>query len=149
MVFGISTLFVAVLLTGCSEEDIEWIEIPLAENVYYDSAPEYRSDAVEIPLSAGADLEYMLDMQKGQAVSYSWEANDISSAESLLIEFHGHTVRETEAPGDLMFYKQFREESSSGYLVAPFDGIHGWYFSNESNADINIVLTLSGFYTIP
>ena len=40
-------------------------------------------------------------------------------------------------------------ETSRGYLVAPFDGVHGWYFSNESDSDITITLSLSGFYTIP
>ena len=76
-------------------------------------------------------------------------STDISDPELLLAEFHGHTVRDSEEPGSVMFFKRGRAETSRGYLVAPFDGVHGWYFSNESHSDITITLSLSGFYTIP
>lgn len=138
-----------LILSACTDENVEWIDIPLADNVYYDSEPEYRSDTVEIPLFANSDLEYMLDMRKGHSVAYSWKAVDLQNPESLLAEFHGHTIRTSEEPGDVMFYKQGRADSSSGYLVAPFDGVHGWYLSNETNSDISVFLTLSGFYKIP
>ena len=148
--FKLSGLAVALLiLSACTDEDVEWIDIPLSENVYYDSLPEYRSDTVEIPLFANSDLEYMLDMRQGNSVAYNWEATDLQDTESLLVEFHGHTIRTSDDPGDVMFYKQGRGDSSSGYLVAPFDGVHGWYLSNETNNDITVVLTLSGFYKIP
>ena len=103
---------------------------------------------IEIPLFAGADLEYKLGMKLGNAVSYNWQAANLESPDELLIEFHGHTIRESEAPGDVMFYKRHRSDSASGYLVAPFDGIHGWYFDNQSNSDIVITLNVSGFYEL-
>ncbi|MEX0963936.1 MAG: hypothetical protein WDZ52_07855 [Pseudohongiellaceae bacterium] len=138
----------AVLLSSCEQEAVEWIDIPLAENVFYQERPEFNADVIEIPLFALSDLEYKLNMKQGAAVSYQWQAHDLPEPELLLTEFHGHTVRTSEAPGDVMFYKVGRDDSSEGYMVAPFDGIHGWYFSNESNEDINIVLNVSGFYTL-
>jgi len=142
------TLIAASLLTACSDEDLEWIDIPLADNVFYQDRPAFRTDTIEIPLFALKALEYKLTMKQGYAVSYSWQANNLSDPEKLLIEFHGHTVRTSEAPGDLMFYKISRGESSEGYMVAPFEGIHGWYFSNETNQDMSITLKLSGFYEL-
>ncbi len=138
-----------LLLSACTEEVIEWIDVPLTENTYFDDEPMYRTDTIEIPISANADLEYMLDMQVGNSVAYSWEAVDLTDPQSLLAEFHGHTVRTSEEPGDVMFYKQGRGDTSRGYLVAPFNGVHGWYLSNETNSDIKFLLKLSGFYTIP
>ena len=138
-----------LLLSACTEEVIEWIDVPLTENTYFDNEPEYRMDTIEIPISANADLEYMLDMQVGNSVAYSWEAVDLTDPQSLLAEFHGHTVRTSEEPGDVMFYKQGRRDTSRGYLVAPFNGVHGWYLSNETDSDIKVLLKLSGFYTIP
>ena len=138
-----------LLLSACTEEVIEWIDVPLTENTYFDDEPMYRTDTIEIPISANADLEYMLDMQVGNSVAYSWEAVDLTDPQSLLAEFHGHTVRTSEEPGDVMFYKQGRGDTSRGYLVAPFNGVHGWYLSNETNSDIKVLLKLSGFYTIP
>ena len=138
-----------LLLSACTEEVIEWIDVPLTENTYFDNEPVYRTDTIEIPISANADLEYMVAMQVGNSVAYSWEAVDLTDPQSLLAEFHGHTVRTSEEPGDVMFYKQGRGDTSSGYLVAPFNGVHGWYLSNETNSDIKVLLKLSGFYTIP
>ncbi len=142
-------LGMASFLLSCTEEAVEWIDVPLAENVFFESRPVYNSDTIQIPVSANSDLEYMLDMKQGGAVAYHWQAQELSDPQLLLAEFHGHTIRTSEAPGDVMFYKQHRNESSQGYMVAPFDGVHGWYFSNESDTDIDVSLTLSGFYTIP
>ncbi len=137
----------ATMLVSCEEEAVDWIEIPLADNVYYQDELKSNADVVEIPLFAHSDLEFNLQMQQGAAISYHWEAQNLPDSELLLTEFHGHTVRTSEAPGDLMFYKISREASSDGYLVAPFEGIHAWYFSNESNEDIRIILSVSGFYS--
>ena len=130
-------------------QPVEWIDVPLADHVYFATRPAYRAEQVEIPVPANSDLEYMLDMKRGYSVSYEWRSTDISDPELLLAEFHGHTVRDSEEPGSVMFFKRGRAETSKGYLVAPFDGVHGWYFSNESDSDITITLSLSGFYTIP
>ena len=138
-----------LILTDCVAQRVAWIDVPLADHVYFETRPAYRTDQVEIPVPANSDLEYMLDMKQGYSVSYEWRSTDISNPELLLAEFHGHTVRDSEEPGNVMFYKQGRGETSNGYLVAPFDGVHGWYFSNETDSDINITLSLSGSYTIP
>ena len=137
------------MLTACGSQPVEWIDVPLADHVYFATRPAYRAEQVEIPVPANSDLEYMLEMKQGHSVSYEWRSPDISNPELLLAEFHGHTVRDSEEPGSVMLFKQGRAETSSGYLVAPFDGEHGWYFSNETDSDITITLSLSGFYTIP
>jgi hypothetical protein len=33
-------------------------------------------------------------------------------------------------------------------LVAPFDGIFGWYLQNQSEAPVTIKLDLAGFYQL-
>lgn len=135
-------------MSSCSTEEVEWIEVPLEENTFFQEESPINSDTIEIPLFAGSDLEYKLGMQLGGSVSYNWKARNLENGEDLLIEFHGHTIREDEEPGDVMFYKRHRSDSGAGYMVAPFDGIHGWYFANESNQDISIILNVSGFYEI-
>ena len=147
--FRYASLCLCLSLTACVSLPVAWIDVPLADHVYYETRPTYRTDQIEIPVPANSDLEYMLEMKQGYSVSYEWRSTDISNPELLLAEFHGHTVRDSEAPGNVMFFKQGRGETSNGYLVAPFDGVHGWYFSNETDTAINITLSLSGFYTIP
>ena len=141
-------LLLGLLLSACSSEDVEWIEVPLKDNVFFQEELVSRTDTIEIPLFAGADLEYKLGMRLGNSVSYNWQAANLRSPDDLLIEFHGHTIRESDEPGDVMFYKRHRADTASGYMVAPFDGIHGWYFDNQSNRDIVITLNVSGFYEL-
>jgi hypothetical protein len=146
--FRLVALYVCLVLPACASVPVEWVDVPLADNVYFEANAVYQTDQVEIPVPANSALEYMLDMKQGHSVSYLWRSTDISNPELLLAEFHGHTVRDSEAPGDVMIFKESRGDTSDGYLVAPFDGVHGWYFSNETDSDINIALSLSGFYTI-
>jgi hypothetical protein len=146
--FRVIALCFCLILPACASVPVEWIDVPLADNVYFEANPIYQTDQVEIPVPANSALEYMLEMKQGHSVSYQWRSTDISNPELLLAEFHGHTVRDSEEPGDVMIFKESRTDTSDGYLVAPFDGVHGWYFSNETDSDINIALSLSGFYTI-
>ena len=103
------------ILTACASAPVEWIDVPLADHVYFETRPAYREDEVEIPVPANSDLEYMLDMKEGYSVSYEWRSTDISNPELLLAEFHGHTVRDSEEPGNVMFFKQGRGETSNGF----------------------------------
>jgi len=38
--------------------------------------------------------------------------------------------------------------NSSGALVAPFEGVHGWYFQNQSDKPQTVHLKISGFYDL-
>ena len=138
-----------LILTACASVPVEWIDVPLADHVYFETRPAYRADQVEIPVPANSDLEYMLEMKQGYSVSYEWRSTDISNPELLLAEFHGHTVRDSEAPGNVMFFKPARGETSNGHPLAPFDGFHGWYFSNVSAMASNIPSSLYCFYPLP
>lgn len=138
----------ATSIISCASKTEEWVDIPLSDNVFYEKRPELNSDLIEISLLADQDLEYMINMKQGGSISYHWQANNLPDPELLLAEFHGHTIRTSNAPGEVMFYKRGNGDSSEGYIVAPFDGIHGWYFSNESSEDINIFINISGFYSL-
>ena len=145
--------YLAFAVTGtamisCTAIPSDWIDVAMPNGVFYQQQFEFSSDLIEIPLLAQQDLEYMVDMKQGGSISYHWKADNLPNPTLLLAEFHGHTIRTSDAPGEVMFYKEGRNESSEGYIVAPFAGIHGWYFSNESSEDINIVLNISGFYSL-
>ena len=144
-----SALFLACLaIINCAGKPSDWIDVPLQNGVFYQQRFDFNSDVIEIPLNAQQDLEYMINMKRGGSISYDWQAENLTHPELLLAEFHGHTIRKDNRSGEVMFYKEGRDKSSEGHLVAPFDGIHGWYFSNESTEQINIVLNISGFYSL-
>ena len=113
----------------------------------------FRSDVVEIPLKAGGDrargeeLEYKVRVKEGGALVYSWTVPGITDPQDFYSDFHGHTL----AAGNAMVVAQYRKASGAsdnGVLVAPFEGIHGWFFQNSSPAPVRVVLRLSGFYEL-
>jgi hypothetical protein len=127
----------------------DWNEVPLPEHVFAEQDRVYRSDTIEIPVGAdGGALEYKLAMSEGDAIAYTWTAVGLEEPLLLLSEFHGHTERVGDAPGTLMFYRRAVGGEESGMLVAPFEGIHGWYFKNDSTAPIAVRLQVAGFYEL-
>ena len=113
------------------------------------SATPYRTDTFEIHIpsgdEAGHEVEQKLRVSTGDAISYTWKVEGIDNPEEFHADLHGHSP---PAPG-------YREESfrrggglqDSGAFVVPFDGIHGWFFKNDSAAAAKVVLQVSGFYT--
>lgn len=115
----------------------------------------FRTDTFEIPLAADGDegrrnaLEFKVRMQKGETLVYSWEAVGLPVPEDLMFDFHGHTAA-AEAQGAVKVadYEKGSGAQAHGSLVAPIDGIHGWYFRNRSDQPIKVRVTLSGFYRL-
>jgi hypothetical protein len=126
-----------------------------AANVTY--AHEYpsgfRSDTIEIPLASGDDryrgneLEYKVRMEEGGTLIYEWEVLDIDNPEEFYYDFHGHTTVEGEEM-TVATYKQDTAASAAGSLIAPFDGVHGWYYQNQSVNPVIVRLKVSGFYDL-
>ena len=112
----------------------------------------FRSDVVDIPLgseesSEGSELEYKVHLRKGASYVYSWSVEGIANPEEFYTEFHGHTTE----PGKAMvvaYYRKSTGTSDHGVLTAPFDGVHGWYFQNQSVKPVIVRLKLSGFYEL-
>jgi len=112
----------------------------------------FRSDVITIPLGVegseqGSELEYKVHMQKGATLIYSWEVPGIADPTEFYTEFHGHTLESREAM-TVADYRKSTGTSDNGALVAPFDGIHGWYVQNQSARPVTMKLRLSGFYEL-
>jgi hypothetical protein len=130
----------------------QWNEVPVptgkeALSRTYRSG--YRTDVIDVPVPGNAgQLEYMIRMKAGDTAVYSWEVLSISNPQAFYTEFHGHTDAAPGQPGDLMFYEKAAGAKASGALIAPWQGIHGWYWPNKSEAPVTVRLHLAGFYEI-
>ncbi len=113
----------------------------------------FRSDTIEIPMrsdsdpTGGDELEYKVRMRKDATLIYEWSVSDIPNAEEFYYEFHGHTLT-NPAQMTVASYKKATGTSENGALTAPFDGIHGWYFQNQSVNPVVVHLRISGFYEL-
>jgi hypothetical protein len=118
---------------------------------FYASA--FRTDTIAIKLAPDGDegeLEYKVKMQPGGTLAYSWNVTgDEAHPDWFYFDFHGESVALTQAgKTTVMEYKQATGLNSSGALVAPFEGVHGWYFQNQSDKPVTVHLKLSGFYEL-
>jgi len=102
---------------------------------------EYRTDTVKIPLGPDGELEYKVYMKAGESMVYSWAVD----RGTVYYDFHGD-------PNDPKRSQRYREEQentkSNGAFVAPFEGIHGWFFLNLTGEKQVITLKMSGFYQL-
>jgi hypothetical protein len=124
---------------------------PNATARFYASA--FRTDTFEIKLppdGEGSDLEYKVKMHPGDTLTFSWNVTgDEAHPEWFYFDFHGESVALTQdGKTTVMEYKQATGLNSSGALVAPFEGVHGWYFQNQSDKPQTVHLKLSGFYEL-
>jgi hypothetical protein len=120
---------------------------------YYDAG--YRADFVDIPLKTGGtgeggdELEYKVHMKAGATLVYSWTAPGVANPEELYFDFHGEAPsKEVGAEGTVVEYRQATGTQSHGTLVAPFDGVFGWYLQNQSEKPAVVHLKISGFYEL-
>ena len=131
------------------EFDLTATSVPYA----HEYTGSFRSDVIEIPLRSGDDrtrgneLEYKVRMTEGQTVIYEWEVLDIENPEEFYYDFHGHTTIEGEEM-TVATYKQDTASAAAGSLIAPFDGVHGWYYQNQSVGPVVVRLKVSGFYEL-
>ena len=113
----------------------------------------YKSIEVDIPLKASGDpergdeVEYKVHLKAGSSYVYSWSVAGIAVPEEFYTEFHGHTIEAGKAM-TVDFYRKETGTSDNGVLTAPFDGIHGWYFQNQSVKPVTVKLKVSGFFDL-
>lgn len=118
----------------------------------YESGP--RTDTIEIPLTGflggheGSELEYKVRMKKDAALIYEWSVTPALPTGDFHYDFHGHTTPPAGQEMTVASYKQAYGQKQQGSLLAPFDGIQGWQFSNYGDKPVVVHIKLTGFYDL-
>ena len=99
-------------------------------------------DTVKIVIPPKGALEYKFAMAKDGLLEYSW----LTDGASIYFDFHGEPKGATD--GYFKSYLETTERTSKGKLAAPFEGIHGWYWENETDQPITIQLNTNGTYQV-
>lgn len=102
----------------------------------------YRADVQEIVLPPNKGVEVKTTLAKGATLIYTWKTK---GGQLVNHDFHGEPV---DAGKDEFesFILEKGISQSRGSLVAPFSGVHGWYWKNLSSEPVTIMLSSSGFY---
>jgi hypothetical protein len=114
---------------------------------YYEAV--FRTDTIEIPLPADGELEYKVQMKPGGTLVYSWDVEGFENPEWFYYDFHGENwPRPKDEKAKIAEYAQKTGVKASGSLIAPFEGVHGWYLQNQGGKPVTVHLKLSGFYDL-
>lgn len=100
----------------------------------------FVSDYVEFPLAPFESIEYKYTLGEGQAMMFEWQAED-----ELVFDFHSE--EEGTLPEDSVSFSVGRDASQRGTYVAPYPGVHGWFWENRGSEEVTVKLKTTGFYT--
>lgn len=102
----------------------------------------FQHETIELKIAPGQWVEYKYRLDKGESLLYAWKTSG-----PVNLDFHA------EPDGGPAGYAQSYEvkkavTGESGTMIAPFSGIHGWYWQNTTDQEVTVTLTSSGFYNI-
>jgi hypothetical protein len=101
-------------------------------------AQETRTDEMLVTLAPGEGAEIKLVMVKGAQANFAWTAN------GALVNFDTHG----DGGGENISYEKGRGVAEDeGVLEAAFDGNHGWFWRNRTDAPVTVTLKTSGAYS--
>jgi len=99
----------------------------------------FKKDTVSFPLGPFESVEYKYRMQAGQAMVYTWKAGGE-------VVFDFHSEESGSDPEDAVSFSIGRAEGQNGTYVAPYDGIHGWFWENRGQQEVTVELVTHGFF---
>ena len=102
----------------------------------------FLADRISFTLAPGDFVEYKYQMDQGAPMLYSWQATGG-------VEFDFHTEPQNTESSESISFDVGQADKKVGSYVAPFDGLHGWYWKNTTDAPVTLNLTTNGFYRGP
>jgi hypothetical protein len=116
-------------------------DIPVRSDGITAHASSYRTDTQTFVIPPNGFVEYKYRLEAGRAMVYSWTATDWVRSEM-------HSEADGAPEGTAEFFEVvdstlFRH----GSYVAPFSGIHGWYWLNPGADTLRLTIHSAGFYT--
>jgi hypothetical protein len=104
----------------------------------------FKQTEEKVAIRAGQGLEFKFVVERGAPLLYSWTAT-----QRIYYEFHGEpTDPDLKKLVPFKTYEKNQASQSSGYLLPPFTGTHGWYWRNDSLDTIFITITGAGYYEV-
>jgi hypothetical protein len=101
----------------------------------------YKVDAIEFTLIPGGAVEYKYQLNTGAGMLYQWTS-------SAPVEVDFHTEPEGKPPEASDSFEQNPAATAGrGTYRAPYAGIHGWYWKNDTDKEVTIKLQTAGFYS--
>ena len=115
--------------------------IPVSSDGLIAHRSSYRLDRRTFELEPGGFVEYKYRLEEGRSMVYSWTASHWVRSEM-------HSEADGAEAGTAQFFEvEERTLARHGSYVAPFPGIHGWYWLNEIDDTVTVTLDAAGFFS--
>ena len=138
---GTGEMLGLVVLSGSGSGGSAAGDIPLRSDGLIGHRSSYRIDHRTFELAPGEFVEYKYRLEQGRSMLYSWTA-------SFWVRSEMHSERDGAPAGTAEFFEVLEEAlQGHGSYVAPFPGIHGWYWHNESDRTVTVTIHATGFFT--
>lgn len=134
------TISLLTMLTGATLAQEPWKEPPPTPGAIARHPATFKQDSIEIKLGPKEGMEYKYRLDKGAAFLYSWTSTGTVTSEM-------HSVPDGAPKEFAEFFDKGSSDRGHGSYVAPWPGIHGWWFENTSDQAVTITFTSQGFYT--
>jgi hypothetical protein len=109
--------------------------------IVHQQAP-FSQESVTFTIGPKQGMEYKYRLDQGESLLYSWKA-------TVPVDYELHAEPDGAPRGYAQSYEKVAAtDQASGTLVAPFSGIHGWYWENPSDREITLTVTSAGFYNL-
>lgn len=100
----------------------------------------FRSEEMTLTLQPNEGAEIKAQMRTGEAIVFGW----VSTGGAVNFDMHG------EKPNDgdhfSSYWKDRGQSEAHGSFTAPFDGAHGWYWSNKGAEPATVTVKVSGYF---
>lgn len=100
----------------------------------------YHRDGFVFELLPFEFVEYKYQMNKGSTMLYNWTASNL-----VIFELHGEP--EDGPEGYAESFSMGKSDRENGSFIAPFNGIHGWFWENRGADTVTVKLSTAGFYS--
>lgn len=100
----------------------------------------FKAEAQTLTLQPGEGAEIKALMRRGESFVFSWTTD----GGPVNFDMHG----EPPGGGDEFssYWRDRGQTGASGSFTAPFDGTHGWYWSNKGTQPVTITVKVSGYF---
>lgn len=103
----------------------------------------WQSGHFEVTLKGDEEAEYKTKLGRGEPLFYRWR---VRQGSKVYFEFHGEPAAGRWPKDYFESYEKGEGTGGQGSLLAPFTGIHGWYWVNLSEKPVTIDVDLVGYY---
>ena len=107
---------------------------------YYRQEEGFRTHDVTFELAPFESVEIKYRLEQSASIMFAWSA-------SSEIVWDLHAEPDIGPRGYAESFGAGRAVDSYGNYIAPFTGIHGWFFENRHTEAVSVRLTTVGFFT--